>query len=205
MPEQPDVLVSHISGLPSEVVSELLAPLEAAGVDVEVEDRGVSIYAAVEWLIPTAVVVILSSKYVETILQEAAKDHYALVKAGLARLLQRLVGKDRDIKVQVVTSSSTVEKLSSEGPSAMSVYVSTRGGKLVKFIFEDTLTASHREYCLDALFTLLQQHNASFPEDPLSTSIEAAGLEEARAILMRYDPLAVHWYVWKPRLGPPGK
>ncbi|HWK89821.1 MAG TPA: hypothetical protein VNP72_07490 [Longimicrobium sp.] len=200
MNTEPDVIIVHSIPLPDDMLQDVTGPLTALGTDVSVEDLGPQAYAGIEWLVPTAIVVLISKKYLDTMTQETAKDHYQILKASLSKLLKRTVGKEREIRIQYITSKR--QKLSAKQPGAVSIYLETRTDQLVKFVFEDNLDALQHARCLDAIFDLIRNHNADYPQDTLTCVISEAQLDASTALLMRFDPILEQWYLWVPRIGP---
>lgn len=201
MDEDIGVAISYAGVIPAALVREFATSLQEAGIEVEVEDRGDEVFASMEWLVPTAIVVFISRKYFETLMQEAAKDHYPLIKASLSRLLQRTMGRDREIRIRYLASGNAPDKLSGSGPGAVSIYTKAKTGQLIKFVFDDTLAPEQRQQSLDAIFALLRDHTTSFPHDAFTRRVEAEGFRSTRALLMRFDPTAGQWFLWHPGRG----
>ena len=197
-----DIGLMYNVTLPAEVIDDFTQPLKNGGATIRLSERA-SIYAGMEWLLPTAIVVFISRKYFETLLEEAAKDHYVLLKSAFSRLLRKMVGKNREIQIQRITSKGAPQKLPEQSPGAVSIYIRTKDEQIVKFIFEDSLHDSQRELCLDAVFDIVRDHEALFPHDALSKAVDEAGLKSAQAVIMRYNPDSELWYLWEPILLPP--
>lgn len=83
------------------------AEAKALGLVVATEHQAApSIVAGIEWVMPTAIALFLGNKYLGTLLQEAAKDHYPLLKSAILKLVRRTTGKDREVTMRVVTTSA---------------------------------------------------------------------------------------------------
>jgi hypothetical protein len=120
----------------------------------------------------------------------------------LTKLLRRTVGRDKEIDIQYVTSKSSPAKRSDSGPGAVSVWVETQSGLLIRFVSEDEIAPEQYERCLEALFALIKEHKSSYPQDALTQAIESADIGTSSALLMRFDPAAERWYLWQPSIGP---
>ncbi len=61
----------------SKIGEDFCQDLRALGVSVAAESRsGGAIKASLDWVIPRAVAIFIAHKYLGTLLEEAAKDHY---------------------------------------------------------------------------------------------------------------------------------
>jgi hypothetical protein len=89
----PDIGLMYIESHQHPAFADFGRELAAEGLDVRIESRPDPIYAGVEWLLPTAVVVFLGRSYFEAFLKEAGKDHYSLLKKALQTVSTKLFGK----------------------------------------------------------------------------------------------------------------
>src|SRR5438105_566229 len=100
-----DLAVLTAESIPRQLLDDVLGDLSRSGARVVSESRASGPYASLEWLIPTAVTVFVAHRYLGTLLGEAAKDHYVVLKSALRRLVIRTTGPDREIRVHIVSSS----------------------------------------------------------------------------------------------------
>jgi len=70
--------VSELIG--KEKISDWCKDISDAGIEVEVIEYKNQPVMALEWLLPTGIVLYLAKPYFETMLKEAAKDHYQILK-----------------------------------------------------------------------------------------------------------------------------
>ena len=82
MPEF-DIGISYLDGVPNEVVDDFVAAVETPGLVLWAQPREPEPEASIEWLMPTAVVVLIASSYLNGFLGEMGKDHYRIFKAAV--------------------------------------------------------------------------------------------------------------------------
>jgi hypothetical protein len=78
-----DIAISYQDDMPEELVLELVKDLREANIEVKIEKKPNTPFMGVEWAIPAAIIAYLAKPYIDGILKEAAKDHYAIVKEAL--------------------------------------------------------------------------------------------------------------------------
>lgn len=61
-------------------VNDWCQELSDNGLEIEISEYKNEPFAALEWLLPTGIVLYIAKPYFEVFLQEAAKDHYQLIK-----------------------------------------------------------------------------------------------------------------------------
>jgi hypothetical protein len=176
------------------VAEEFETELRAAGVKVDLEVRSSSIYAGLEWLVPTAIAVFITQKYLGTLLQEAAKDHYAIFKTAFLRLIKRTTGRGREIHLQYQASNRA--KLPSGDPVVLSLWVKLRSSRSVVFIFEHGIENETAPAALDALLELLTESEAKYPEDRLTAAPSAISNSRTTPIVMRFNVAKDGWDCW---------
>jgi hypothetical protein len=191
-----DVGVSWLDGVPQEIIDDFAKELEGCGVRTESERRAEEITAGIEWLLPTAVVVFLTHKYVGTLLQEAAKDHYPKIKSALLRLVQRTTGNNREVHIRNIVSACAPNKVDSIEAVVLSVMSSVATGHSIKFVFEHRLEGENAEKAVAKLFQLLIQNVVEFPDDVLTELIVQRTVRVHLPIVMYFDPDLGEWVLW---------
>ena len=105
----PHLALIHIDTISADSFSGFVRDVAADGLNLHVESREIGgRYAALEWLIPTAVFVYVGKSYFDGFLKEMGKDHYALFKRGLDGLHKRMLGADAP-EITVVSSAGKVK------------------------------------------------------------------------------------------------
>lgn len=196
----PDVIVSYLDILPEDLVSEFETTLKGTGAKVATRPRPSGPQAGIEWLLPTAIVVYLTQRYLGTLLQEAAKEHYPTIKSTLARLVRRTTGAGREIRLRAVASSPN--KIESSEPIVLSVYVELRSGRKAKFCFEHSLDDTDIKVAVEAFLELILQHQGNAPGDDLTQAEASTPPSRWAPMIVRFDPATGTWSVWIPPTGP---
>lgn len=82
------LIIVYPEAFPDELLARFEADIAHASLRVSVNrpPRTLETKAALEWLVPTAVVVYLTKPYFEAFLEEAGRDHYGLLKGAITRL-----------------------------------------------------------------------------------------------------------------------
>jgi hypothetical protein len=150
-----------------------------------------SMMAGLEWLLPTAVVVWLTNKYVGTLLQEAAKDHYPKLQAAVLRLVRRTTGRDRQVKLTVIASSP--EKITEPDPAALSVWIPRQGSPNVIFRFDQDLSVDVLGTAVEELFAVILAHAKS---GVLSREPSAVPGSRSTPTVMRFNTVRGQWESW---------
>ena len=126
----PQLAIFHTTSIPKEVFAEFMQIVAAEKLDLQVESREEDgPFAAIEWLIPTAVIVYISKSYFDGFLKEMGKDHYALLKAGLKTLHGKLVGP----QVPKVTVISTEGKVGGDQIYSLRYSILAEAGEGLRF------------------------------------------------------------------------
>ena len=177
-----------------------LAPLSAdfsqalnrIGLDVVIDHRDEpSVNAGLEWLLPTAVVVWFTNKYLGTLLQEAAKDHYPKMRDALLRLVRRTTGAERELRLTVVSAGT--HKTSDKDPVVLSIWLPRDGSGAVVFRFDHALRADEMLAAVDALLVLATAHA---DRAILSTEPSLLPGSQWASTVMRFNVERGRWESW---------
>lgn len=108
--EKPHIGLSYDEGISSDVFDEFLSIISNGKLNIMVEvSESPGPMATYEWLIPTAVIVYIGRSYFDSFLKEMGKDHYQILKKGLATLREGLVGKDSP-QMTIISTPGKVSK-----------------------------------------------------------------------------------------------
>lgn len=193
----PQIGLLHLDVIDPSNFSEFERDLETAGLDLRIEARPQpGPYAALEWMIPTAVVVYIGKAYFDSFLKEAGKDHYAILKAAIGKLSARFTGKG----VPTGRLYFTEGKAESEIPRysiLYSIMADLGNGYRVKLLMRNDFDATTCNAAQDAFLQFLADLHAGTLEP---STIE--GLTEANPIgnmlLMAYEPADQRLHVVDP-------
>lgn len=182
--------LSYLDILPPDLAAALAEDLKPAGITVESEARPTAPQASIEWLLPTAVVLFVTQKYLGTLIQEAAKEHYPTIKNALKRLVQRTTGENRIIRLQTI---ATAGKVSSSAPAVFSVYVELRSGARVKFSFEHNLPDEQVTVAVDDLLQVILCYQRGDHSSILAQAQDVVVSSGWRPIVLFFDPQGHSW------------
>jgi hypothetical protein len=87
---RPALGVSRRSAVPQSWVDDFLAEVQRDDLRVDVREQGERLYAGVEWLMETALVVYIARPYLDSMLSELGKDHYKILKGAALKLYNRM-------------------------------------------------------------------------------------------------------------------
>lgn len=181
------ISVSYIEDILPESFADFSALIHHRSLSYKCESRPrPGPYAGVEWLIPTVVVVFIGKAYFESFLKEAGKDHYHLLKAGLAKLADRFIGANAPA-TRLIFSDGKVKEDAPKYSLVYSIYAELEDGISTKLLLQENLSA---DQCNDALNSFLEfvemAHEGNL--DPSSVKGLAGVRLVGRILLLSYNP-----------------
>lgn len=184
MQEEFDIGISCSSTVDADVIPEFRNGFRESRLRIRAQAKDTPRFlVSMEWVVPTAVVVYLAKPYFHTILQEAAKDHYELLKRACKRLVVRLFGdrpQERERKMSKL----------------LSVYAETKERSAVKFLIEEGHPLTYYAESLDRAHEMLVEHYQVHPNDRLT--IEMSLTRSRTPKLMAYDEISRRWGAVEP-------
>lgn len=187
----PDVVTGFEEDIYSPGLKVLVEPVPMMGVR-----------AALEWLMPTAIVAYIAKPYFESFLSEMGKDHYALAKKALAKLRARIMERFGD-RLSVFASKGKVGADTNKFSPVFSLEAQTQFGFRVKLLIQTELEAEKFDRALDTFFRFmaevngveaLTEHNNSLLNNRLSASVLLVCFDPESGVLEYVNPI--------PRTGP---
>jgi len=172
----PQLAIFHTTSIPEGVFAEFMQIVAAVELNLHVESREEDgPFAAIEWLIPTAVIVYISKSYFDVFLKEMGKDHYALLKAGLKTLHGKLVGP----QVPKVTVISTGGKVRGDQIYSLrySILAEAGDGLRFKLLIQADVSSDEYDEVVASFLAFLEAYH--------SGTLDARGverLEQARVV-----------------------
>ncbi len=107
---QPHIAIFHVDSIPANTFADFTQLISCDELNLQIESHEESgPYAALEWLLPTAVIVYISKSYFDGFLKEMGKDHYNLLKAGFKKLSEKVIGPSAP-KITLLGSSGKISK-----------------------------------------------------------------------------------------------
>ncbi len=189
MPEDriPDLAISCISSLPENVAQPFVDAVAHPSLLLKVDRRAEGVYAGIEWILPTAVVLYLSKSYFDGFLKEAGKDHYHSLKKGVAALWSTFFGKDRTVRITVSAFPPGKAAVEPKYSRALSLLATADERQRFKLLLPDTATREELEAAVgsfqDFLAVFYAEKVAELTGQELVASKAMGGL-----ILLAYDP-----------------
>ncbi|WP_170565359.1 hypothetical protein [Ruegeria atlantica] len=148
--------ISYQDDFPNELIAELEIQLKRTGLTVEVRPREGTIFASLEWTVPTLIVAYLAKPYFEAFLSEAGKDHYISLKSGLLKLVSHLFGEqpeNRERRRSLLFSLVTTDK----------------SGQSIKCIFPEGASMEQYDLMIEKIHELLIEDLVTSEQSELST------------------------------------
>jgi len=182
----PHIRIGYRDTVPAELIDHLTRTIAHEGLDLRVEAAPADeVFAALEWLLPTAVVIFLGKAYFDAFLKEAGKDHYHLLKAGVASLWRACFGDKRTIRPQIVAAAGQVPEA---GPYslAFSIMAEAEDGYCFKLLLEDSIDEGDFGAVTGRFLDFLEAYHATKGETPLVEGIRDVRVV-GRTILVAYD------------------
>jgi hypothetical protein len=159
---------------PDILAEKLIEEINSPNICIEINKRPTLVYAAIEWVIPTAIVAYVLKPYFESFLQEVGKDHYIILK----NWLKKTVDNGRAIKVTTITSDYSPDKIVNQDNQSKSVslILQTKNDKSIKLLFDNDLEKEDWDNAIDQLLEYAIEHYEKYPNDKLTDTIK--GFEE---------------------------
>jgi len=153
-----DVGISADECVQDEILDEFVQSLEEVHLRLEVERRPATVFAGIEWFLPTLVVLFLSRKLFDSLMTEAGKDIYKVVKEAVLRLLGRTSEQDAEVRAAVIVSQASPKKSAGRSPTVLSIWAILDDGSRVTFIFPADLKLELHEAAVEGMLALLKEH-----------------------------------------------
>ena len=174
----------------------IISPVVIAGFKEDIQFPGLKavvepipmmgVRAALEWLMPTAIVAYIAKPYFESFLGEMGKDHYALTKNALAKLRARVVARLGD-HLEVVATKGKLRPDSNVFSPIFSVEAHTPYGYRIKLLIQSNLEVAAFDSALDALFRFMAEINGCEPLREHSNSL-LANRPSGTVLLVCFNP-----------------
>lgn len=183
----PHIRVVHYENISPDKFSEFADSIQHFGLDLKRESVPKSgPYAGIEWLMPTMVVVFIAKAYFDGFLKEAGKDHYQILKTGLAKLSEKFDRKNMPEARLVFTKGKAKDEIP-KFSLIYSVYAELEEGITAKLLLNTDFTA---EQCNEAISSFLDFLQDAHEGNLTPSSVN--GLSNAqlvgRTLLVTYSP-----------------
>lgn len=175
-----EVQITYLENINPNIFNEF-KQLSKGEINLSVEKRTPGIYGAWEWALPTAIVVYFIKPYFETMLKEAAKDHYSIIKKGAKSLIDKTIRESNKIKLS--------EKLA--------IYCELQQERNIKFCLIEGLSSEEYDNQVEKLAELLKDHYNCYPEDKLTKKIKNQCFE-SHDYYAYFSPKSKEWELIDP-------
>lgn len=143
--DRPHLAIIHLDSIPSEVFAEFRDTVITEGLELRIESReDGGAFAALEWLLPTAIIAYISKPYFDGFLKEMGKDHYGLLKLGFQKLRSKVFGESVPNMVLIGSQG----KISNDQPYSLVFSVIAEAEPSLTFKLLIQKDASEQEYTL---------------------------------------------------------
>jgi hypothetical protein len=137
----PHIGLSYAEELHSSAIDDFCRQIPASGLDFRSESRpNPGPFMGVEWLMPTAIIVYLSKSYFDAFLKEAGKEHYQILKRGLAKLAAKFTGPKAPT-TRLYFSDGKAKSPIPEYSLVFSVLADLRDGITAKLLLQPSFSA----------------------------------------------------------------
>jgi len=140
-----EIALIHSEGISDIIINSIKNEIDDKTVNLTIKKRKSEIMVGLEWFMPTALTVYILKPYIEAFLQEMGKDHYQVIKKAILTGARKLVGKDKVVTINVLTSTNAPKKIIGEYSFAFSTLITLSSKYKVKFLFDDCLSIEELE------------------------------------------------------------
>jgi hypothetical protein len=160
---------------PDQMIDLLKSDIDSLNIDIRKVPFG-GPYNSMEWAVPTAIVVFILKAYFDSLLKEAGKNHYEVLK----RWLKKTANQTRSVKVTNIYAPQSSDKADSTNTQSrvFSIEIRTTDGYQIKFLFDTELSEEDWNKAIDNALILVEKKFASEPVDELSIEIQTNQLDK---------------------------
>jgi len=178
--KRPDICISINSEHLDPLAQEFLKSLKPDGFVTARTTHG-NLFAGVEWLMPTAVVLYLMHTFFGAMISEAGKDTYKRLKSSAVTLY----GRTSPLKISLIATAGKVEEVPRYS-LGYSIVVPTSQELIFKFLIQPGLSQDQASEAIWAFFDLM----LAFADGTITPDV-LHRLEQGRAVsrtlLLAYD------------------
>ena len=178
--------ISYEKGIDPKTVADFEADVATQGLVVKTNERSKSgPFAGIEWLLPTAIMVIIAKPYFDSFLREAGEDHYHILKKELVKLGQKFLGNNAPTTTLIYTKGKALSS-TPKYSLVFSVYGEIKHGLRLKLLVEPDTDEGDLERAISAFIsTLVSIHNGTYQPGQMEgfDGIEPIG----GTVLVTYD------------------
>lgn len=182
--ETSHLAIVHDERAPKRLLDELCAELTVDHLHIQrIERPAQGPLLSLEWLAIPIVAVFLLKPYFNGFMTEAGKDHYVVLKKALKGLWNKVFGKERELRVSIVTVSGEKKQRYS---LSLAVYTVLEDGRRIKLVLPEDCS---REEYVASIDAFLDSIEALHSGNPSSECKKLLRLENNKGweLVVRYD------------------
>jgi len=178
----PQIAISYQNSISQSIVDEFAAAISHPKLDLRTESRDDSVYAVVEWLLPTALVIYIGKSYFDGFLKEMGKDHYLLLKKSLIKLKSKL----RDFSF--IKTTATAGKIAKEPiyTFTFSIYAEADNDQRFKLLIQNNITDIEYEEIIEAFLNFIASYNDKTLAQAILNKL-SVGDPSSKTLLIAYN------------------
>jgi len=162
-----DVTLQTYSTGTEKQLQDALHELSGAGLSSAIRIFHPGPQAALEWLIPTALMLWIGEKYCGAFLEEAGKEHYQALKRFTSRVFEKTLGNEATVtRTMRMVGGGTKPDVVFSGN--LSIVYQAPSGWTVKLLFPLDITSAQYEVACQRFAELISAHVARPETSPLS-------------------------------------
>jgi hypothetical protein len=150
-------LISVGHGVSESRYVEAVADLEAANFPTLIERREPAFFAALTYLIPTAIVLYLLKPYSEKFLTKLAEDNYDSCKLALKKLWATCLADNRQLRQQLIGTKGKISETSLG--AELSFLATTVDGQNFVLLFPNGISTSDFLAAVTLFYSLIADHD----------------------------------------------
>lgn len=187
----PHIAIEFPDYFPENFEEFIVNGIENELLDIRIERKKPTAWAASEWIIPGIVAVYILKPYFEAFLKEAGKDHYLLLK----KKLNSILSKTKNMNVNTITSKGATNKIdnSNTQSKAISIFVQTKNGIMIKLLYDTTLDLETWQNSTIDFLQLIESHYENSKSNPLTEYLNKLDKNRNRTIYALIDPKSKDW------------
>jgi hypothetical protein len=162
-----------------------VADFEAADLPVVIEKRDPEVFAALTYLMPTAIALYLLKPYSEKFLSKLAEDNYDSCKSALKKLWATCLSEDRRLHQKLI---GTREKISDTTLGIqLSFLAKTVDGQAFRLLFPNGISTSEFLAAVTQFYSLINDHDQN-PESSVLGQQATPQFGRARQRVLTWIP-----------------
>ena len=183
--KEPHLFFLFYDSISEENIKEVYKRLESDKLDLKVEKFLSQVRNHAEYLLPTAIMILIARPYFEGFLKEMGKSHYQ----ALNKFIKEKIVYSRSIKFNLITKDGIIKTNQNQ---AISIGYQLQTGQKIIVLFDERLTDNEWITAFDKIENQIQIHYRNYPNDPLTHEIFNLDYKEKK-IFALIDPLTHNW------------